>query len=883
MKSSFDNRLQNNLFPEPPASFKRKLNAALETEGVKPRRVRPWAVAATSIGVTAVAASLVLVLLAALKPNRTQMNPPDTITSPIIEATDASALLPTPGVPRKNTTRVFQLAPEYYETYDHVQMPKKEQIAASILDFLYARGKEEPDELWILGVRTLSVDAPDSEDICDYALVLAQNEFGDDGFGGERGPELYCLSLPDGDVRWATDNSPIGPCQTRVEIDGQIRYFLYGSVMMIDEPGEPWVNRGAIKGSEPGSDIEFSMFQSYGKMREQLSESRYLGSLREYFLVRLTEHDRNEVSDSKLEFDTLEGPYTVDIADIPEIAVVTADIPAQKPYVPPTAQGEVTTRNLTRLDDEKAAQYLKAILDALRISGIQPRELWLCAAQEPALDPDPDVQKTEWRDESIDRMYLAAQFEFEDECGPALFYYHDNRIVWTTPGCEPYDLNLVHDSVRNQTIVFGSSCAFDGKPLPMEYATVKTDAADYAEYTLTAELPLKQVKARTEGSHGEPREYYLCVMKGFQTVLSFSIEADGRSWTPEGTVVDLTPIQIPYMAIQTEEGFIPGNVTHLVYATDLTENGVLAADGMPVQETLSAYQTCPTGMPQFSLDTNWKVVPCGDSVTVKGVQVYNEQLERLRDRSSSLKRCPPAITICASNAFGPARRSRITTRPATGWSFRSIGRQRNKIRIKKRRICGAFLWIRFSDRKRSHPVLELALAGFGRKELAGQQIGFADLRNAVRRLAETGTARRGKRDDRLAGEIVRFQKAVDDRRLAVPPDRESDKDDIEVCDRRVVISERRTRIDVFHFERASRLLIHPIEVGVGVRRFGRDLVKLRVDTVCKPLRDRLGDAACGKIGNQCMHHMIYPSLQTVSVPMIQDSITITCIRKANNL
>ena len=568
-------------------------------------------------------------LTGALKTGGTHAASPGVIAS----ATDA-VLQPTPGVPWNNTTQVFQLAPEYYETYDHLQMPKREQIAASILDFLHARGADEPEELWILGVRTLSIDAADAEEIRDCALVLAQSEFGDDGFGGERGPELYCLSLPDGEVRWATDRSPIGPCQTEADLDGQTVHVLYGAVTMIDEPGEPWVNRGAIKGSEPGTDIEFSMFQSHGKMREQLSESRFIGALREYFLVRVSEHDWAGVCDSELQFDTMEGPYNADITAIPHVSVVTAGIPVQKPSVAPTVQGEVTTRNLTALDDEKAAQYMKAILDALHISDIQPRELWLCAAQEPALDPDPDVQKTEWRDQSIDRMYLAAQFEFEGECGPELFYYQDNRIVWTTLGYEPYDLNLVHDAARNQTIVFGASCAFDGRPLPMEYAAVKTDAANYNEYTLVPALPLAQVRARTEGSHGEPREYFLCTMKGVQTVLSFSIEADGKSWSPEGPVTDLTPIRVPYMAIETENGRIPGTVTHFVYATEFTENGTLAADGMPVQETLAAYQSCPTGLPWFSLDADWKPVPVCDSVTIKGIQVYNAQQERLWDITS---------------------------------------------------------------------------------------------------------------------------------------------------------------------------------------------------------------------------------------------------------
>lgn len=634
MKSSFDNRLQNNLFPETPASFRSGLKNALEAEGVKTRRIRPWAIVLTAVGVAAVAASLVLVLLAAWKPHGTQANPLDTTASPAAETADAQDLQPTPEIPWNNDTKVYQLAPEYYETFDHLQMLNRERIAESILDFLHTRGKEEPDELWILGVRPFTVEPLGSYDIYDYALVLAESEFGDDGFGGEHGPELYCLSLPYGEVLWATDNSPIGPCQTHIEIEGQIWHFFYGTNPPIDEPGEPWVNRGAIKGDEPGTDIEFSMFQSYGKTREQLTESRHIGSLRESFVVRVSEHDYQTASDSCLEFDTLEAPYTVKIADIPWVSVVTADFPAQKPYVPPMSQDDVTTRNLTRLYDEQAAKYINAIQDALKVLGYTPREIWLCAAQAPALDPDPDVQKTEWRDESIDRMYLAAQYEFEGESGPELFYYQDNRVQWMTAGYEPYNLNLVHDTNRNQTVVFGRSFAFDGRPLEMDYATVKTDAADYAEHVFVAELPLAQVKARTEGSHGEAREYFLCAIKGDNTVLSFSIEANGKNWAPQDNVLALTPVQVPYMAIDTENGRIPGTVTHFVYATDVTEVGVLAADGIPTEQTLREYRDGPNSLadiPWFSLDSDWAVVPCGDSVTVKGVQVYNEQLERLYD------------------------------------------------------------------------------------------------------------------------------------------------------------------------------------------------------------------------------------------------------------
>ena len=37
-KNSFDNRLQNDLFPDMPASFERGLKKAMEQAGVKPRK-----------------------------------------------------------------------------------------------------------------------------------------------------------------------------------------------------------------------------------------------------------------------------------------------------------------------------------------------------------------------------------------------------------------------------------------------------------------------------------------------------------------------------------------------------------------------------------------------------------------------------------------------------------------------------------------------------------------------------------------------------------------------------------------------------------------------------------------------------------------------------
>ena len=633
MKSRFDNRLQNNLFPEPPADFSGKLQSALKAEGVKPRTVRPWSIAFTALGVAATAAALMLVLISAFRTG----NPEITPLSPA-DPTAAQTGQPTlPSTDAPWNTTIFALAPE---TTDPALPLTQQQAAQSILDFLRDCGESEPEELWILGMRSFAVPRNAVTDYVPCLLVLAQSDFGDNGWSDWGGTQLFCLSLADGSVLWGTDGVNHGPSQVAIEMEGQTWHFLYGANVPIDEPGRTYVNRGVLVGSEPGTEIEFSMFRPHYEMEELLTASRYRGCLSEYFLVRVSESDwENGVKDRTLRFETLEGPYDADLAtQVPVASVLTAadaarhrDAIANETPAPDAGQ---TVRNLTALDDAESVRYTDAILSALRLYGIEPKELWLCAAAEPALDPDPDVQKTEWRDESADRKYLLAQYTFEGESGPELFYYYDNRVQWMTQGYEPYALNLVHDSYNGQTIVFGASCAFDGKPLPMDYATLVTAAADYSRYTITAVPPLSQIQKRVEGSRraDAAREYYLLPMKGDQTVLSFTITANGKDYAPYEPINDLTPpIEIPYMAIETDGRTLSGIFTHFVYGTEYTQLGVLSADGIPVTQTLEDFQTSqmdPTVMPGFSLDSDWSSLS-GDGVVVKGVRVYTEQLEQV--------------------------------------------------------------------------------------------------------------------------------------------------------------------------------------------------------------------------------------------------------------
>lgn len=642
MKSDFEKRLQNDLFPNPPASFTRRLTKTLEAEGVKKRAVHPFRIAAMAVGIAAAAASMVLVLLAALHTQRTAVEP---LTS--LEPTAHAQATDAPW-----STAVYCMVPDLTDgNIPHTQ----EQYAQSILGFLRTKGESEPEELWILGMRPFHVPQANGDGYRNCVLVVAQHDFGDGGRSDWGGTNLYCFS-EDGCVLWGTEGVYHGPAQAAVSMEEQEWHFLFGQNPPLAEPGIPMVTRGAIVGSEPGTDIVFSMFRSHeGVIEQYLQNSSYQNCLQEYFLVTVSEHDwTDDVKNSTLQFDTIEGPYELRIAnEVPTVGVITASDAAVLRAQLDALQGQTpapddapVVRNLTALDDETSARYTDAILTALQLCDVEPNELWLCAASEPALDPDPDVQKTEWRDTSIDRQYLVAQYEFEGECGPELFYYQDNRVLWMTRGYEPYDLNLVHDTARNQTIVFGASCAFDGKPLPMAYAAVKTDDADWNEYEAWCQLPLATVKERVKNSRyaGFASEFFLLPMKSNLTVLSFSIEAlNGQTFTPTGPQNELQPVTIPLMAIEVDGRRIPGTLTHFCYATELTEQGVINADGMPISDTLDRIigaGISPDDVPAFSLSSQWSCV-LDSGVTVRGVKVYSaDGTELLYDSIEQLNNLP---------------------------------------------------------------------------------------------------------------------------------------------------------------------------------------------------------------------------------------------------
>ena len=74
-KNDFENRLQNDLFPQMPASFERKLTEALESEGVQVKK-RPTSkgLLTGALGVVVAAACLIMVLVSVLGGEKGKIN-----------------------------------------------------------------------------------------------------------------------------------------------------------------------------------------------------------------------------------------------------------------------------------------------------------------------------------------------------------------------------------------------------------------------------------------------------------------------------------------------------------------------------------------------------------------------------------------------------------------------------------------------------------------------------------------------------------------------------------------------------------------------------------------------------------------------------------------
>ena len=616
-KKDFDDRLQNDLFPEMPASFESGLKKTMEQAGVRSGK-QPTAtgVFAGAISLLAAAACLVIVLIGVMGGGRSDKS---NAAAPGEATSTPQMAQPTPGE-WKGDTKVIALS----ESFDFENREKYEALYQGILRYLQNKGETEPKELWLCAIKPRVA----GNNAVDGYYVLARH-----AFDRNEGPELYCVQ-ENGDVLWTTEGSGQGPNHavhpledSYMELDQ--RHFLYGTEPMIAEPGVPHVKRGAVVGKEKGTDIEFSMAASIIEVQSRLSaaDSVYPGAARECFLVTVPAGSWDAVMEAHtLRFETEEGPVDVDMeTELPTVGTVrNIETPQPTPIAEVQgveywlSQNQPLIRDFTDdwYGEAAVQQYAEAIRRALLVSGEHIHdELWICGVASDAEHTDGTPP---------DSVYVLALNVGDGEPSPELFYYENGRILWMTQGADTERINVVYH--HGNTIAFGKSPAFDNRPLAM--TSGKIVLGNGGSDDIIPALTLEEIQTRITGGpyYYSARECFLWINGEELEVKhgTFTAEVDGKSKTfPLNKVNVLTPQAVPAMAVKSEGTVYPGRVTHMVHS--LNEDGV-AADGTPLIETMS------NGL-LFKTTYTWQrplnILTASDQVSVAGVDVYSDTFEKL--------------------------------------------------------------------------------------------------------------------------------------------------------------------------------------------------------------------------------------------------------------
>lgn len=537
--NAFDIRMKTGLFPEPPASYATCVQNALNMTGAQTKPKRRFSVAQIAIAAAAVAASLAVILLgAALHNGASDVRPGSSAGTNLQPTPPANSGVPLASEePGWNGSTLVLAAKDPDGRYTDEDA---ERFGRIILSFLHECGESEPDELWILRIRTVH-DALPADDTADYAsnvLVLAQSKF-----GASDGPDLYCIQgHSDGKVLWGTQDGSLGPCRVLGTFYGQQRWVLFGTNATADG-SLGHIRSCYLTGGEDGTDIEFSGLLTTEESRKPFETSKHFDRLGEYYLTVVAESDPEGVLNRSLLLVTEKSNYLFPIRDnVPELHVLTrADVELihennNNLRTHLYRSGETDVFNLTNVDADSSKAYADAVLDWLNRGGKEPEELWLCAAVRFAF---PEQYPT-------DEAYLLCLYEFDGETGPELFLYKDGEILWQTAGYDPYFVNTVYDPVKKMNCAFGFSAAFDNGPLAMERGQLTLRGADVGTFAddstrFYPERPLEELSGLLSGSKHKDaaREAFIHpYSKDFELVKCVFTTKDGREFSaPDGVKV----------------------------------------------------------------------------------------------------------------------------------------------------------------------------------------------------------------------------------------------------------------------------------------------------------------------------------------------------------